>query len=279
MRLSNETRYPHPVLSPFTDDYKSGKFEVLFSVEESPETGAMVLKHSITLTEPNISKLVETGHAEIGCTVRCLDTYNISLHSLRGSTGRTEFQAGKLINTVLVRPLIWLKRDVLDMNSDAISSEFGTPISLKRGDIIALDSEVSISAGKAKLAKAESIFELHLSEDVQEGQVKVGLAHQRISIFLGRNTFNLINQLRNKKEFLPVVMNSVYLPAVMETLDLLRQDASSYVEQRWYSPFTEKCVHYGIDLNAEFSLIEAAGKLLESPLLLLEPLIKEDDRE
>lgn len=279
MRLSNETRYPHPVLSPFTDDYKSGHFEVSFTVEESPETGAMVLKHSITLSEPSISKLVEMGQAEIGCIVRCLDTFHISLCSLRGLTGLTEFKAGKLINTVFVRPLIWLKSDILDIGSDAISSEFGAPIPLKKGDVIALDSEVSISAGKAKLAKAESIFELNLSEDVREGQVKVGLANQRISIYLGRATFNLINQLRNKEEYRPVVMNSVYLPAVMETLDLLRQDASSYVEHRWYSSFTEKCVHYGIDLNAEFSLIEAAGKLLESPLLQLEPLIKGDDHE
>lgn len=277
MRLSNETRYPHPVLSRFTGDYSAGDFSVAFSVEEAPETSAMVLKHKITLEEPNIARLVENGQAEIACLVRCLDTYHISKHPLGYPEGKTEFPAGQLINTVIVRPIIFLKKDIEDISSELINEEFGSPIPLKKGDILALDSEVSISAGKAKLAKAESIFELHMSEEVPEGRVKVNLELERISIFLGPNTFSMVNQLRNTEERSPIVMNSVYLPAVMETLDLLKKDQNSYTEKRWYTPLVEKCIFHGYAIDSDFSILDAAYSLLESPLLHLAILIKEND--
>lgn len=277
MRISNETRYPHPVLSSFTDDYSSGEFYAEFSVSENPETGDLTLWHQINLTEKTIRDLVEAGQAEVGCIVRCMDTYYIRLHSFAFPSGRTDFPAGDLINTVNLRPVIWVKGDVSGLRSEFIHHEFGGLIPLKSGDIIALDVESSISVGQAKLAKAESIFELKMSDEVQEGVVKVDLEHERISIFMASKTFDLIAKLRNGDSGLSVVMNSVYLPAVMEVLDLLRENGGAYAERRWYRPFMEKCIFKGISLDGNFSIMAAAQLLLENPVASLEELVRGDE--
>lgn len=277
MRLSNDTRYPHPVLSSFTHDYSSGEFYVEFSVSENPETGDLTLWHEIHLTEKSICDLVESGQAEVGCIVRCMDSYYIRLHSFAFPQGRTDFPSGDLINTVRLRPIIWMKGDLAGLNSEFIHPEFGGLIPLKVGDIVALDAETSISVGQAKLAKAESIFELHMSKDIEEGVVKVDLDHERISILMAPKTFDVVAKLRNSDSGSPVVMNSVYLPAVMEVLDHLRGNSGAYAEKRWHKPFTEKCVFKGISLDGDFSIMAAAQSLLEHPAMLLEALIQEDE--
>lgn len=279
MRLSNATRYPHPVLSPFTNDYSSGEFSVEFDVSENPETGDLTLWHKITLTEESMLDLVNNGKVEVGCIVRCMDTYYVRLHPFAFPTGRTDFPAGDLINTVNLRPIIWVKEEMPGLASENIHPEFGGVIPLKDGDIVAMDVDFDISVGLAKLAKAESIFELKMSDDVPEGTVKVDVEHERISLFMGPKTFEFTNKLRNSSYGSPVVMNSVYLPAVMEVLDLLRKDQESYADRRWYKPFVEKCVFKGVQLSGEFSLIAAAQMLLETPLASLEDLVQEDEND
>ena len=75
----------------------------------------------------------------------------------------------------------------------------------------------------------------------------------------------------------PVVMNAVYLPAVMEVLDALRDGGEQYEGLRWYSPFVARCDSKGIDPAAEMSLLESAQLLLDSPVQLLSQIVREDE--
>ena len=160
MRLSRETRFPHPVLGPETGDFNAGEFDVVFTPVEHRQTGALTLKHSITLTEPEITELVKTERAATACFVRCADTFFAELRPLSWPEGRSDFAAGKLLNRVLLRPVIWLCDDIPDWDPGTINPEFAPPVALGRGDIIALGAEHVISVGQAKLQPIESIFQV-----------------------------------------------------------------------------------------------------------------------
>lgn len=269
MRILNETRYPHPVLSSFNDDYVNGGFAVEFEVAEDMSQGDLTLHYKISITEPDILALVETGQVAVGCIVRCMDTYYIRLHCFDYPVGRADFPAGDLINTVSLRPVVWVKESGLILTSSSVHSEFGKLSPLGAGDIIALDLESTISVGQAKLANAESIFQLSMSEEIPEGEYRVSLNYERIVISVAPAAYKTINNLRNHSDGGAIVMNSCYLPAVMEVLDILRDDSETYSGRRWYKPFTERCVFKGIDLNKDFSILEAAQALLEKPLATL----------
>lgn len=276
MRLTDDTKFPHPVLGPFTGDYLEGDFVVEFEVSENVKTGALSLNHHIQLTQSDIVQLVHTGRATVGCIVRCGHTYYNDLRVLSFPVGNTDFAPGALLNKVTLRPIIWLTQDRPQWSPDMLHPEFEPPVSLRLGDIVAIGAESQISVGQAKLVPIESIFELNKSSEVDEGDIRVDLEGDRISILVAPGTFSVIDLLRQQASGLPVVMNAVYLPAVMEVLDRLRGDEDAYQGRRWYTPFTEKCRAKGLVNDADASILDGAQRLLESPALTLGDLIKEE---
>lgn len=279
MRFSDETRYPHPVLSHNTGDFTTGEFDLAFRVHEDPKTGALTLNHRIVLTETSIQGLVETGKASIGCFVRCADTYYSELRMLTWHSGRSDFAAGTLLNRVTLRPIIWLNDNLWGWSPGTIHPEFIQPINLERGSILAIGDEHIISVGQAKLAPFESIFELDCSQDIPEGTFQVDVDQERITILASEKTYDVIIYLRAQADGRPVVMNSVYLPVVMEVLDALQgSDGKLYEERRWYSPFMARCDALGIDPNADGSILENAQRLLDGPAKGLTQLVEESQR-
>ena len=278
MRISDETRYPHPVLAQDTGDFTVGEFDMKFMLSEYLATGALSIQHEATLTEEGIRELVESGKASMGCIVRCADTYHNELRELAWPTGRTDFSAGALLNRVSLRPVVWLKKNLSGWNPGTIHPEFSPPVDLAGGDIIAIGAEHIISVGQAKLAPIESIFELDRSPDIPEGKLQVELERDRITILAGERTHENIMLLREQKAGKPIVMNAVYLPAVMEVLDALQSGADQYEQWRWCAPFMARCDARGVDPKKDTSIFESAQKLLDSPASGLEQLVAETDK-
>ncbi|MCD9122285.1 hypothetical protein [Cupriavidus sp. UGS-1] len=276
MRLSDDTRFPHPVLSPFTGDFTSGEFNIDFRVEENRETGSLSLDYRISLTEPGIKSLLESNRAAVGCFIRCNDTYFTELRRLAWDSGRFDFPPGALLNRVLLRPIIWLTDPLTDWDPGTIHAEFAPPISLENGDIIAIGDESIISVGLAKLTPIESIFELDTSRDIPEGKIQVILDRNRIAILVAPNTYKMISLLRGQSAGAPVIMNAVYLPAIMEVLDAIRDAQDSYESRRWFKPFMARCDAKGITPGAGKSILEDAQALLENPIRTLDSILVGD---
>lgn len=279
MRLSNETRYPHPVLGPMTNDYTDGEFGVTFSVIENTDSCALTLNYEITLNESSMHDLVTARKAVVGCIIVCRDTYYNHLHELSFNKGSIDFPAGKLINRVTLRPVIWLTEEKQELTSASIHAEFGSEITVIQGDIIAIDEVSVLHVGKAKLAALESIFELTQSPDVEEGRIEIKLDSERIAILLGPKTFNTINLLRGQDMHQPLLMSALYLPAVMEILDQVRSNDADYINRRWYTPFIAKCDLKGVILNEKTPLLEGAQALLDNPVSKLEDILKGESRD
>ncbi len=277
MRITEATRFPHPVLSQETGDFLSGEFGVAFTAVETPQTGALSLDHEITLTEPAIRDLVLRGEASVGCFVRCNDTYYTELLRLSWPSGRSDFTPGSLLNRVTLRPLIWLEKPLESWDPGTIHVEFEPPVSLACGDVVAVGPERIMSIGQAKLAPLESVFELRKSSLVAEGQISIDPEGDRIGIVVAPSTFEAITLLRGQSRGQPVVMNAVYLPAIMEVLDLLRAGPDQYADYRWKIPFIAKCDARGIELAQGMSILETAQALLDSPARALAQLVSDGE--
>lgn len=268
MKFSDDMRFPHPVLTPHTGDFLEGSFEVDLSVEEVIETGKVSLHYDITLTEPSLRELVEAGTATIGAFIRCGDTYYSDVRKFGWPTGSIEFETGTLLNRVTVRPIIWLVEALPDWTPSDVHAEFGLPLSLDAGAIVAIDGEYLLNVGQAKLAPLESIFSLVASKEQPEGLLSVKLEAERITIQAGEQTYLMVNAVRgNGVAGKAAALGSIYVPAVMEVLDALRANPDAYEGRRWKQPFQAKCDLAGIDFDA--SLFDSAQTLLEQPVIAL----------
>ena len=275
MRIPENTRFPHPVLGLDTGDFVVGEFSVQIEVIENRSTGAVTLEHAITLTESGILALVESNKASVGYIIKCADTFFSDLRQIAWSTGKTDFSPGLLLNRVSLRPIVWLKTDLNEWNPGTIHHEFEPPLSLNNGDIVAIGEELIFSVGQAKLAPIESIFDLVRSESISEGMFEVDTTGHRIVLLVNEKMFQTLAQLRSITDGPEILMSSIYMPAIMEVLDALRNTDQSYEHLRWYQPFLAKCDLKGVRLESNMSILEAAQILLERPVARLSKLIGE----
>jgi hypothetical protein len=265
MKMSDTTRFPHPVLSATTGDYKSGEFSIRLSAAEVPDKAEVALDFEVTLSQPDIHALVISDNASVGIFVNCRETYYSRLVPLGLAGGRFTFEQGALLGRVVVRPMVWTRKAVFGFPVTDCHPEFGTnPLNFASGTVLALDAESVMHVGHDKLAQMESIFTIAKADDLENGTLSVFLESDKIKILVAPDIHDTVNRLRGLAHGKPIVLNSVYLPAVMQVLDNLRDSASTYEGRRWYKVFDAKCSHLGINLLTP-DLWKDAQKLLQTP--------------
>jgi len=266
VRITDDTRFPHPVLSPDSGDYDQGAFSVSFMWSEDLDKGKVALGYEILLDHEPIRDLVTSGYAKIGAFIRCQDTYYSSLEKLYWPKGNIDFPEGALLGRVEIRPMIWMTRSLPSWSPAGVNEEFTLPLAFVEGDIIAIALEAVLNVGKAKLVPLESIFTVRLRKDFAPETVQVNPGRAKIFIEAGFAAFGQINALRANRSSQSVGLAAIYAPVVMEVLDHVRSSPGTFEGCRWLPPFLAKCETIGIDPENP-KLFDDAQKLLGNPIL------------
>jgi len=134
----------------------------------------------------------------------------------------------------------------------------------------------AIRPKSSRVAPVESIFNLAISDKVPAGEFRVNPDEEKITILAERETYYKIFNIRNNALGKAVLLNSVYLPALMEVLSVLEQDAAAYRDRSWFRVFEAKCTHFNINMEKP-ELLEASQKLLRTPFPRVCTLLGEMD--
>lgn len=263
MKISEEMRFPHPVLSEVTGDFSTGEFRVDFEVEERPRDGKLRLAYLCQITEPEIEELVQKRGAHAGLFVTCLETYFNQLQPIGLGKGELNFAGGLLYGRVVLRPIIWTERLPKDWRPRNSHPEFGE-VSIGKHKLLGLGPETVINVGWDKLQPLETIFALAVNDEMPEGRIDIDLEADKIRIVVARKTHESINLYRGSNHGRAILLNAVYLPAIMEVLRSLSSERQLYEPRRWYRPFVAKCDHLSIDLS-DPPILQDAQKLLSDP--------------
>lgn len=266
MKINNSTRFPYPVMSDFTGDYKKGEFSFSAIIEERPGNGKLKMDYTVTIDEPKLFHNVQAETAVAGIFINCPDVYYNQLISLESIKGSLEFGPGQLKGRVSIRPFIWAKDSINGYLNNNLHEDYGSVSwDFQPGSVLAIGNEVVINVGHEKLAPMESIFSLAKSAEVPEGEIRVQTDRDTITIFTDDQTYQLLNLLRGTKEGRSVLLNGIYLPAVMEVLSHLRDGYANFTHRKWFRVFNGKCEHLGINYKTG-SFLEDAQKLLKAPI-------------
>lgn len=265
MKISDEMRFPHPVLASFINDYVSSEFEIQISVKENLALSTIELTVGMDVTNDELKHLIQKGDASPGIFITGIETYFNEPRRTQIGTATVSFASGALKGRVSIRPLIWVERELEGWTSKDFHPEFGsTPFSVKKGRLLAVGDETVVHVGREKLSPIESIFELRKAETFTTSKFSVALDSDKVVILVDAKTHDAIGQLRATETGRDLLMSAIYLPAVMEILATLSAGDSDYGSRRWYAPFLAKCEHNGIQLSS-MNLLEDAQRLLEFP--------------
>jgi hypothetical protein len=112
----------------------------------------------------------------------------------------------------------------------------------------------------------DSIFDLAKSEEVPLNTFRVDPDQDRITILAQEETYNSISSIRDMNRGKDVVMNTVYLPAVVEVISRLQTEGMSVEGRKWYRIFKAKCDDLGVNpADPNESPLDLAQQLLRGP--------------
>ncbi|MGB3027653.1 hypothetical protein [Paradevosia shaoguanensis] len=266
MKLDDYMRYPHPVLSELSGDYMTGEFVCSFE-QNLTQAGELKLVADMRIDNEDLLDLINGQSAAPGYFLVCRRTYFNQL--VNAPIGRSEkfFDATKFFGGVIIRPVVYTLRRVDRYSSALVDPEFGGNTTIGKGGIIALGPEFRFSMDRKKYKPFDSIFELARSEDVPLNTVRVDHDQDRITITAKSETFTSISAIRDMNRGKDIIMNTVYLPAVIEVISRLQTGGMNVEGRKWYRIFKAKCDDLGVDPSSpNVSPLELAQQLLRGPL-------------
>ena len=274
MRLSDHMNFPHPVLADWRDDYDKGSFGAEIAYREDKSHDRIAISCDISLSNPELEHLLVEGEAAVGIFALCTATGLRELIPLMLGQSTHTFASGSLLGPVILRALIWTVEAIPDWQPKQIHSEFPPTFDLRKGEVLAMGDELQIDIGNLPLPNLETIFSIEVREDLEKGDFEVNLDNPKITILAGRETYDLVETLRKDSKLGPVVMNSVYVPVIMQVLSILRSEngTAQYEGKRWVKPFAERCDKLDVGFDDDSPLISDACKLLAMPFHGLEAI-------
>lgn len=280
MKISESTSYPHPVLAPWSEDISGASITTTLAFRENEAAGQVSIHCEARLDHPDLLRLISEGSATFGCYIRCLETGFRRLQPFGFPSGVHDFAPGALLGRVQIRPMVWSVEEIEGYRPAGAHPEFAGGHDIDPGQILALDDEQIIDVSRPPLPSVESIFDIDWSEEIADGQFEVDTDDDRITIRMSVATHALVQSLREYDDLTrAAVMNSLYVPVMMEVLDALAGGVEQYEQYRWLHPFRARCERVGIDVENPDSidLINDAHKLLALPFGLLEQLVGDED--
>jgi hypothetical protein len=264
MKLSPDSRFPYPVLSPDTSDYQNALFEFNLEYEEDFQRGILTLACVPAVQCDSIEELIARNIVGISLVVACRDTYYREIHDL-DDTKRLVLELDRFFGRVEITPLLITRSPVAKYMSKDLSNEYQQPITFGVGDLVGYASTMFITVGRLKLENFDSIFQLSEAPSLLHGEVAVDVDDEKIQIQVSAVTKKMIDELRVNATGQRALLSSVYLPAVMEVLSILAIDSGAGSGKRWREVFTAKCDLLSIN-PAKCDLLRDAQRLLRFPV-------------
>lgn len=277
MKISETTSFPHPVLAPWLSDIGEATITTEITFREEREKNEVSVHCAAVLNQPDIVRLIQEGAATFGCYIRCQETGLRRLQQFGFPSGVHHFASGALMGNVHLRPMVWTVGQVAAYSPAGLHPEFSGSFDLRPGEILALDDEQIIQVTRPPLPSIESIFEIIASDEIVEGRFDVDTESHRITVRMGPRTYHLVQSLRQTDDVTrAVVMNSLYVPIVMQVLQELSDGYGPFEQYRWLHPFRARCEQAGIHVDRA-ELLTDAQRLLEHPFTSLAQLIDEEE--
>ena len=275
MNFNRPRSWPHPVLSPLSDDVMPNNFD--FRLDVLPEHKRWILDIEASDEDATLAHSIQTEKARYLAHVECKRTY--FRNALGSNTPRFEMEiaADAIFGAVEVSLLVVAAKDLKDYrhpNQHADYRNGAFDISIGEPLAVAVSKTFDAFLEYDPILKLSSIINI-MRDTEDEKRMKVNCRDNRIVIILPSAEYDRYRELRADPAIRGLIATTVILPALMDAFYFLRtlpeDDLNDFkAGHRWSRLVLIRLDRMDVDLidpDAEGAVcLEAAQLLLREPL-------------
>ena len=281
MRFDPNKSYTYPVLRPGSSDYQQAEFQVEIQPERIPGTTALRITADFVLSDPDLQALVAESKAAYVLRVRSAGTHHRSAHISQELQVSPTFADGRLHGRTELWGFLIAMRDLPNFRAARWHEDYGSMnFDIHAGAVLAEDEPKEYWIDTAEEAPIGSIFELRENRSLTKGSWNVQLDDERVILHMSVPDYQRFCDARSRVNGTPeaaYIMNAIYLPALIWTLQEADRDPDSFRDNRWYRSLDARlsdceCAVLG---SLDENRLTDGQKLLEQPFANL-PLMAYD---
>jgi hypothetical protein len=274
MNFSHARSWPHPVVSPLTDDVAPNSFD--FQLDVLPGDRRWLLGVQVIFEDATLSSHVAAGKAAYVLHVECKRTYFRKAFRSENANFEVEIPEDSLFGLVEVSLLIVAIADLKEYRHP------GQHLDYRNASFeVSIAQPLAVAPSKRFEAflEADPILKLASILDIKKGEdglrvMKVNCEGDRIVVILPPSDYVRYRDLRADPAIRGLLASTVVLPAVLEALHYLRNpelDIQDFKENhKWSRSVLRRLEVSGHDFmntqSGSEACLEAAQALLREPL-------------
>jgi len=273
----NFRSFPHPVLSPFSDDILNSAFQCATKADrEGQDVKFEVLAR---VSNEELARLIDAGSAKYAIHVECPSTRYRRLIKFSESSIVFRIPVDALEGRVQVCAFILAERDIPNYKNSEFHPDYEEmAFRIRRGDILAVDeNRTFIVERRDTLRYIPSIFAITPNSNSNPPAIDLDLIGQKIIIKLAPENYERYLQLRHDYNLRPLLNALIVFPCLVHVLDQVnpekcsRQELEEREDQRWFRVLRRKLAELGVRLDSEHgfggeSALSLASRLIDNPL-------------
>ena len=268
--------YPYPVLSPYSNDFRSGTFDATIDVVRDGYDlridflSTLTCQSLLTCIKQETAKYVyhlecaQTGFRTVVQTNKISETYTLM----------SKFVTGKL----QICPFVVATDDLKAYTSPDFHEDYqGISFDIEAGCVMAVGKMVTVDVSKDidDLANTPSIFNIVRNPDASCKQMLVDMSQRKIVIKLPLDDFYSYKAMSATPMAQPILNSLTIIPALVYVLEELRalsiQERSENSDSLWYKVLAKALLtQFDCDIESEDfnnqNLLVLAQKLINNPI-------------
>jgi hypothetical protein len=279
MRFSPQKAYLYPVLRPGSSDYPRAEFEVELTPERIANTTALRIQADFELSDPDLLELVESQRAHYVLLVRAPGTQHRSSHHSLKQRIVAKFASGAIAGRVEARGLLIARKRVSAFQARGWHEDYqDRTYDIPAGAVLAEDESKDWNVDNAEEAPIGSIFDQQVLPDLSSGQWRCDIGGEKVVLHMSQEDTERFRGARGptaSPSTAALIMNSLYLPALIHVLHEADGASSEYEDRRWYRSLNARLLDCERpELGQPSDRLSDAQQLLEQPYATL--LLGED---
>lgn len=268
--------YPYPVLAEYSDDYKSGNYELNIDITKE---GYNIKAHFLAaLTNASLKTLISEGKAKYVYHMECAQTGFRQVLSTNKIEDSYILSNKSVSGKLQICPFIVAVEDIDGYSSAEFHEDYdGQSFSVEAGCVMAVGRMVTadISKDVDDLANTPSVFSIIRNADATCRQMLVDMSGRKIVIKLPLEDYYSYKSLNNTPQAQSILNSLTIIPALTYVLGELKlmsiEDRIENRDNLWYKTVKKALLtQFECDLEStDFSnqnTIELAQKLINDPI-------------
>jgi hypothetical protein len=266
----NFRQFPHPVLSFFSDDVVDVDFQTSLKTHKTQNT--YIFEVTCFTSSEDLNQLIADRKARFAFHFECSSTRYRKMFISFEHAFTFEIQADELDGKVQICAFILAAADMEHYRIAEFHEDYeGHTFSIKKGDVLAIDSERTFYADKDAdpLKRIPSIFSVVPNHGEDSQPLDFDCSGNKIVIKLNVDNFEKYKYLSVSQNLQPLLTSLITLPVLISILEMMRaeEELLEYEDCRWYQVIKSRLKVINIDLmNSSDSVVVIGQKLIGDPL-------------